>query len=200
MIKKNQKWIALLVTLTFMWLLQVSAMPLTAAVTSEQAGPASAEQGPDYFEAAGHKAVPAPKKSILPVVLIGVGVVAVAAVLFLVVLKTNYDITGSWDFIFSYAGESEDFTIIFRGDKASGTFDFVEASYLYGNYTVDGKKVALVFTAIPELTVSGEFTGKDKMSGTLIDEGEVWTWTATRSTDAASLKPVRSGQSKLFPK
>jgi hypothetical protein len=92
MIKKQQKWIALLVTLTFMWLLQVSTMPMAAANAPEQIGSAGAEQGPDYVEAVGHKVAPAKKKSILPIILIGVGVVAVAAVLFLVVLKTKYDL------------------------------------------------------------------------------------------------------------
>ncbi|MCX6555679.1 MAG: hypothetical protein NTZ12_11820, partial [Candidatus Aminicenantes bacterium] len=97
MIKKQQKWIALFVALTFMWLLQVSAMPVAAAGTSEQAGVASAEQGPNFYDAAKPKPAPAPKKSILPYVLIGVGVAAVAVVLILVVFKTNYDITGTWD-------------------------------------------------------------------------------------------------------
>ena len=95
MIKKQQKWIAVLVTLAFMWLLQVSTMPLAAASTVEQISSANAEQGPDFVEAVGYKAAPAAKKSILPIVLIGLGVVAVAAVLFLVVLKTKYDIIGT---------------------------------------------------------------------------------------------------------
>jgi hypothetical protein len=53
MIKKQQKWIALLVTLAFVWLLQVSTMPVAAANAPEQTGSASAEQGPDFVEAVG---------------------------------------------------------------------------------------------------------------------------------------------------
>ncbi len=61
MIKKRQKWIALLVTLTFVWLLQASAMPVAAAGATGQLSSAAAERGPDYYEAAGHKP-PRPQK------------------------------------------------------------------------------------------------------------------------------------------
>jgi hypothetical protein len=50
MIKKQQKWIALLVVFTFMWLLQVSTMPLAAAGTAEQVSSANSEQGPRFIE------------------------------------------------------------------------------------------------------------------------------------------------------
>ena len=56
MIKKQQKWIALFVALTFMWLLQVSTMPVTAADSREQVSSASSEPGPDSYEVAGYKA------------------------------------------------------------------------------------------------------------------------------------------------
>ena len=125
MIKKQQKWIALFVAVTFIWLLQVSTMPLAAAGTTEKVSSASSEQGPDFVEAVGQKYVPAPKKSILPYILIGVGVIAVAAVLFLVVLKTKYDITGSWHFVFTHGG-SLNYTIVFTGTKSSGNYTFRE--------------------------------------------------------------------------
>ena len=79
-----------------MWLLQVSTMPVAAASAPEQIGSANAEQAPRFIEEEGDGGYQAKKKSILPIILIGVGVVAVAAVLFLVVLKTKYDIIGSW--------------------------------------------------------------------------------------------------------
>ena len=44
MIKKQQRWIALLVTISFAWLLQVSAMPLDAAEQVEETGSAAVEQ------------------------------------------------------------------------------------------------------------------------------------------------------------
>ena len=96
MIKKQQKWIAVLVTLTFVWLLQVSTMPALAADSAEQISSANAEQGPRFIEEEEGGGYKAKKSSALPIILIGVGVAAVAAVLFLVVLKTKYDITGEW--------------------------------------------------------------------------------------------------------
>jgi hypothetical protein len=204
MIKKQQKWIALLVTLTFMWLLQVSTMPMAAAGTTEQASLANAEQGPGYVEAAGHKYVPAPKRSILPYILIGVGVVAVAAVLFLVVFKTKYDITGSWTFVFVGATH-ETHVLTFTGTKASGSYSFPDIPTLAGTYTVDAKNVAMVVTSTPSLQFTGQFTDKDTMSGTYIlpggGAGGTWTWTATRvAATTTSLNPSPAAQSMLFPK
>ena len=124
MIKKQQKWIALLVTLTFMWLLQVSTMPLVAANAPEQISSANAEQAPSYIEEEGASGYQAKKKSILPIILIGVGIVAVAAVLFLVVLKTKYDIMGTWDFAYISTSPAHTWTwtLVFTGDKKSGVF------------------------------------------------------------------------------
>jgi hypothetical protein len=168
MIKKQKKWIALLTALTFMWLLQVSTMPLAAANTTEQVGSASAEQGPDFVEAAGHKVAPAPKKSILPYVLIGVGVVAVAAVLILVVFKTTYDIVGTWTNTDTILTHTTD--IVFKGDKKSGTLTLIH--YIdTGTYTVSGKTVHFEFRAIGGVNYNfvfdGQFDTKDKMSGTV---------------------------------
>jgi hypothetical protein len=41
MTKKHQRWIALLVTIAFAWLLHVSTMPLDAADETEQVASAS---------------------------------------------------------------------------------------------------------------------------------------------------------------
>jgi hypothetical protein len=166
MIKKQQKWIALLVTLTFMGLLQVSTMPCAAAAagTAEQIRAANAEQGPRYIEEEGDGGFVAKKKSILPIILIGVGVVAVAAVLFLVVLKTSYDITGTWDFNFNSASPALTWTwnLVFSGDKKSGTF--VDAGDT-GTYTVDDKNVSIQYDDW-EIRLTGVFDSKDKISGT----------------------------------
>jgi hypothetical protein len=199
MIKKQQKWIALLVTLTFVWLLQVSTMPLTAAGASEQAGLTNAEQGPGYVEAAGHKYVPAPKKSILPYILIGVGVVAVAAVLFLVVLKTKYDITGSWTFVFT-GHDSQTYVLTFTGTKASGTFKFDAIPSYTGPYTVDAKNVAMVVTSLPSLQFTGQFTAKDTMTGIWGAGSTIYNWTATRNATATAVNPSPAAQSLLVPK
>lgn len=52
MFKKQQKWIALLLTLAFAWLLQVSRLPL-AADTTEQASSASVERETGFIEQTG---------------------------------------------------------------------------------------------------------------------------------------------------
>jgi hypothetical protein len=196
MMKKHQKWIALLVTLTFIWLLQVSVMPLAAASTTEQIGSANKEQGPSFIEEEGDSGYQTPKKSILPIILIGVGVAAVAAVLFLVVLKTKYDIVGSWSET-NTIWTSGATTIIFSGDKKSGTLTlqgFIDT----GTYTVDGKTVHFEFHAAGTTynwIYDGQFNTKDTMSGTVkfsqnnvvTEEG---TWSATRVATAAETGKV----------
>jgi hypothetical protein len=196
MIKKQQKWIALFVAVTFMWLLQVSTMPLAAAGTTETVSSVNSEQGPDFVEAVGHKYVPAPKKSILPYILIGVGVVAVAAVLILVVFKTTYDITGKWTFAWIYHGTPDGSqTFTFTGTKASGNFVCAEQAQNVGTYTVDKKNVTMVITSRSGVQFSGLFTDKDTMTGTWVEGGDTWTFTATRVAMTASMQPAPVTQS-----
>lgn len=165
MIKKQQKRIALLVILSFAWLLQVSTMPLAAANSAERVSAANAEQGPDFVEAVGHNAVQARKKSILPMVLIGVGVAAVAAVLFLVVLKTSYDITGEWMVNYTIPGFApSSYTTIFTGDKTAGTV--VMNSATNGTYTVVEKKVTItLISVLNKWEFIGEFKTKSRIEG-----------------------------------
>jgi hypothetical protein len=164
MIKKQQKWIALLVTLTFVWLLQVSAMPAIAAGTTEQPSAANAEQGPGFVEAVGHSVAPAAKKSVLPYVLIGVGVVAVAAVLFLVVLKTSYDITGKWTLNYQMPGwPLSTYPLTCTGDKKAGT---AATDLVSGTYAVDGKKVTVnLIQTTARWEYIGEFKTKVRIEG-----------------------------------
>ncbi|MEI6613990.1 MAG: hypothetical protein WCL37_03765 [Chrysiogenales bacterium] len=192
MIKKQQKWIALLVTLTFIWLLQVSTMPLAAANTAEQASFASFEQGPDFIEAVKHKAAPPPKKSILPYVLIGVGVVAVAAVLFLVVFKTKYkyDIRGTWQYYYKWddlSTETGPITITFSGSQSSGQLVFdVQEDNQQGTYTITKENVSFVIDSNHKpWNHTGSFESENKMSGTFTFPYGVGTgtWYATRSQD-----------------
>ncbi len=91
MIKNQQKWIALLVVCTFVWLMQISVMPVAAAGTTEQVSSARTEQEPDYLESVSHKPNQAKKKSMLPFILIGAGLLAVttAVVLLLLLKKDN---------------------------------------------------------------------------------------------------------------
>lgn len=185
MIKKQQKWIALLVTLTFMGLLQVSTMPVAAANAPEQIASANAEQAPSFIEEEGDSSYQPKKKSILPVILIGVGVVALAAVLFLVVLKTKYDITGAWTLTWQYEGDPPGSnTITFTGDKKTGTFQISTSS---GTYTVDSKKVQWVYSGGGQTTYTGEFTDKTHMSGTMLSYGYDGTWSAVKKATTASI-------------
>jgi hypothetical protein len=77
MIAKQKKWTAMLVTVTFAWLLQVQAMPLAAADTTEQVAAASAERETGFVEQEGDTWA---KPRTLPIVFI-LGVVVVLALL-----------------------------------------------------------------------------------------------------------------------
>jgi len=188
MFKNQQKWIALFVVLTFVWLMQVSTMPVAAAGAADQADLARAEHGAGYLEVVSQKAAPAKKKSVLPVILIGVGLVAVTAVLILVVFKTKYEIVGSWTVVWKWTSGStygDTVTFTFVGTRESGTVSAYSDS---GPYTVDGKKVTWTLTTEdPNFVWTGEFTGKDAMSGTMVypAQGASGTWTATRLGGAA---------------
>jgi len=194
MIKKQQKWIALLVTFAFAWLLQVSTMPLAAANTTEKISSANVEQAPRFIEEEGDAGYQAKKKSIVPIILIGVGVVAVAAVLFLVVLKTNYDITGTWDISIHYATtEFQDYTStwVFSGNKESGTFMETQNGNTYpGTYKVTNKKdVWFKYNDYTD-TFVGKFDGKDKMSGTFSTDSYDGTWTASKKSSSTASRPA----------
>jgi hypothetical protein len=198
MIKKQQKWIALLVVCTFMWLLQVSTMPLTAANTNEQISSTNNEQGPRFIEEEGDSGYQAKKKSILPIVLIGVGIVAVAAVLILVVFKTSYDIRGNWNVSRTSAGSTYNFTVNFSGEKSGGSFEADQGgTLLAGTYTVDTKNVVWTFESSSKYT--GTFSDKDTMSGDYLkyDGVTTGTWTATRAAAATAVSTIQSRKGQL---
>jgi hypothetical protein len=191
--KNYKKLIAMTVIFTFLALLQISAMPLRAEQAPAATGTTieNPEQAPNFIEEEGGSGYQAKKKSIVPVILIGLGVVAVAAVLFLVVLKTKYDIIGSWsetNTIWTLGAT----TIIFSGDKKAGTLTLQGFSDT-GAYTVDGKTVHFEFHATGQTynwVYDGQFDSKDKMSGTVkfMQNNVVsstGTWTATRVAASA---------------
>jgi hypothetical protein len=200
MIKKQQKWIALLVTLTFIGLLQVSAMPAVAANAPEKISSASNEQGPNFIEEEDDGGYQAKKKSsILPIILIGAGVAAVA-VLVLVVLKTKYDITGKWNVAFTATNTSKNWTweFTFTGDKKTGAFRDQYGDT--GTYTVDGKNMTFEFDDY-DIAGTGTFSAKDTMSGSAtfhdVYIGYTWVtganWTATRAgTTTAVASPLKT--------
>ena len=192
MIKKQQKWIALLVICTFAWLLHVSAMPLSASGTTEKISSVNAENGPDHYEAVGQKAAPAKKKSILPWILIGVGVFTVTAVVLFVwpgLLKTKYDVTGSWVFVFTGADPVPQRQTDFTGTKESGTWIWPHKTNTIGTYTVDDKKLTMVPSGGDGwdrhhhryVHVQGRYE-RD------LDPRRTWNWTATRGTSPTSIE------------
>ena len=197
MIKKQQKWIALLVTLTFLWLLQASTMPVAAAGATEQIAAASAEQAPGFIEQEGASGYQAKKKSILPVILIGLGVVAVAAVLILVVFKTKYDPVGTWSGPMSnQVPQNWTTTIVFAGDKKTGTVLYKDPWYSNqpGTYTVGtggAKNITFIVTISGQtITFTGAFETKDIMSGTWNNPASTLTngpWKLTRNASTTHM-------------
>jgi len=84
MIKKHGRWIALLVAITFAWVMQLSTMPLAAGDKTE-AVPASAEQAPGFFEQQGPEWTHARKiNPIRIIIIVAVGYVAICLLYFLI--------------------------------------------------------------------------------------------------------------------
>jgi hypothetical protein len=162
--KKQQRWVASFVALAVLWLMQVSVMPLPAAGAEEQLQAAGSGDVSGAYEVAGQQASSGGKKSILPFVLIGVGVVAAAAVLYFFVLKTNYDITGGgWSMTYSYGYGTITYPITLTGDKKSGTAVLYTTN---GTYSVSGKKVTInTYQGNAKWEFIGEFTTKDRVEG-----------------------------------
>jgi hypothetical protein len=189
--KNHKKMIALVAVFSFLNLVGISSMPLKAADTREQIASASSEQGAGYLEAVAQKAVPVKKKSILPMILIGAGVVTVAAVLILVVFKAGYDIRGNWAILIDSTWEG---SMTFSGEKGSGTWTNPDAWVEKAtSYTVDGKNVTwtgtIYFAPGTDFkatdTYTGKFDSKDIMSGTYTSNGVYGNftgyWVATRN-------------------
>ncbi len=200
MIKKQQKWIAWVVVLSFAWMLQVSTMPLAAAEATGAAVYSGSEQGPNFIEGEGSAPAKGGGKSILPWILIGVGVITVTVLVFILFALNKYDITGTWNFhlvSITYPGDTFDWQLTFAGTKKSGTF--IDNEGFSGTYSVDGKKITSIRYNEEEISFNGEFSAKDSMSGTYswAEWNEIGTWTATRLGSAAAAKmPARVGQKK----
>jgi hypothetical protein len=199
----KKRVIALFVAFAFLSLLAASTMPLRADQTPDRAGTAvcSPERGPGFVEEEGYGSAPA-KRSIVPMILIGVGVAALAAVLVLVVFKTKYDIAGSWSLHATYDDDDYvyDSIIVFSGDKKSGTTtDNWGGS---GTYSVDGKKVSFTIRWPNDntSTYTGTFDGKDKMNGRFHESvGFDGPWTAVRAATTAGLPKLKTTGSRRGP-
>jgi hypothetical protein len=200
MIKKHRKWITVIVVCTFAWLMHLSAMPASAAETTAPAVQSNSQQGPNFIEGEGSAAAKGGGKSILPWILIGVGVVGLTALGILLFAMNKYDITGTWKFhlvSITYPGDTFDWQLIFTGTKKSGTF--IDDEGFTGTYNVNGKTVTSIQYNGEAINFAGEFTAKDAMSGTYTwaEWSETGTWTATRLGGAAAAgTPAGSGQKK----
>ncbi len=182
------------VILAFVTLLQVSATPLRAkpAPAAAETSMSSPEQGPGVIEEEGAPPAGAKKKSIVPLVLIGVGIAAVA-VLALVVLKTKYDPVGTW--VGPMSSPSQNWTghMVLSGDKKSGTARYSDPWWtnLPGSYTLDGKNITInISIGGQNIKFTGAFSSKDAMSGTWVNESTpalTGPWSFTRAASGASL-------------
>jgi hypothetical protein len=177
--------IALFVAFAFLSLLHVSTMPLHADQAPDQAGTtvSSPEQAPSFIEEEGYGSSPA-KKSMMPVILIGLGVAVVAAVLVLVVFKTKYDIVGTWTMTVHWTSPviSGSYETTFTGDKKSGTCSALSNT---GTYTVSGSDAKWNLSAA---TYTGKFSSKTAISGTMSNtSGNSGTFTATKNASTTSI-------------
>jgi hypothetical protein len=190
--KMNKKRvIALFVAFAFLSLLSASTMPLRADQAPDQAGTtvSSPEQGPSFIEEEGYGHATA-KKSIVPIILIGVGVAALAAVLVLVVLKTKYDIVGAWTVSVNWTNPTitGSYTTTFTGDKKSGTCSALTNS---GTYTVSGSDATWTLGVA---TYVGKFDTKTTISGTMSTTGgNLGTFTASKNATTASVPGGNTG-------
>jgi hypothetical protein len=81
-IERNKKWITLVVLVTFIWLAYLANAPLRAATENEYSSPMAIEKAQPIKPVI-------KKKSILPLILIGVGVLAAAAAVYFLVIKKD---------------------------------------------------------------------------------------------------------------
>jgi hypothetical protein len=183
----SRKIIALTVMIAFFIVFSASAFPLRAQET------------PGAIEKTGKAGTQGGGGSILPIVLIGVGVLAIAAVLIFVVFKTTYDVTGSWVLIFN-GYTAMPYQTDFVGTKESGTWSWphTNPSVNKGTYTVSDKTLTMVVTSgIYTAQISGTFTDKDTLSGTWSQDGSTFNWSATRGTAATKIDPSQAQQAKI---
>jgi hypothetical protein len=207
----HRRGIALLALFSFFYLLNISALPLSAAPRSDKTSTvaASADNNePGAIEQGRTSYSPGKKSSILPIVIGVLAVGAIIAVLVLVVFKTKYDITGSWNFSFTSVSpaHSWDWTLEFTGNKSSGTA-LELTNDINGTYTVNGKDASIKLDAYAndDIVFTGKFTGKNNMSGSITLTGILLggleitdaTWTATRTTAANTRVAAKLASAKV---
>ena len=191
MIKRCQRFIALVVTFVFLTLLPISSMPVAAAqVTSQDKKVLQyADQGANFIEIEQQVGYQAKKKNILPII---VGVAAVGVGIFLLVkllAAVKYDVSGVWDFHNDYttAGSSDydsiwTFTPYESFDKKSGTFERnIKGTISKGRYYFVDTKIVIFQNADVSEQYVGSFSSKKNMSGTFqLTSGAKGNWTAKK--------------------
>ena len=200
-ITRQKRVIALITAFSFFYLIGIASLPL-AAVDS-----ASAERQPGAIEKTGSGGAHAAKKSPLIPILIGVAAAgAVAAVLFLVVLKSSYNIVDTWTGPFGSDTSTHQWTvtITFAGDKKSGTFTYHDSDGWdeTGTYAVDGKDVTFAFDSEEDpIQFTGSFSDKDHMNGTWlhVPVGATGTWTLSRGATITAFTPIDSPLTAASP-
>jgi len=184
MLKTMKKLLALFLVISLLSLGHLAAMPGVGTADTAVAGPVE-DEGQGLIEIEDDYGPARARKSSFTPILIGLlAAGAVAAVLFLVVLKEKYNIVGSWNLNFRWtnSGSTGATVITFSGNKKSGSF---QSSVYTGTYTVNGKNVTWVYSG--GTTYTGNFTDKNSMSGTMVDyNGNPGTWTATKQASTSS--------------
>ncbi len=192
MFKTIERLFTVFLIISLLSLGQLAAMPASGSGSDAfSRGPAADEdQGlveiEDDYAPSRHR-----KSSAAPIIIGLLAAGAVAAVLFLVVLKTKYNIVGTWNMVVKAPGYLDwTTTITFSGDKKSGSFRDGEGDT--GTYTVDGENVVFSYSAF-DWNFTGRFMDKNSMSGNHDFAGG--TWSATKSGASISgdqAKPLSS--------
>lgn len=191
MIKRCQRFIALVVTFAFLTLLLISSMPVAAAQALSQDEKVSqyVGQGANFIEKEQQVGYQAKKKNILPIIL---AVAAVGVGIFLLVKLLDadkYDVSGVWDFHNDYttAGSADydsiwTFTPYDTFDKTRGTFERnIKGTISKGRYFFVDKKIVIFQNADVSEQYVGSFESKTNMSGTFqLTSGAKGNWTAKK--------------------
>ncbi|MBN2400371.1 MAG: hypothetical protein JXI33_08555 [Candidatus Aminicenantes bacterium] len=191
MIKRYKKLIAVCVTMAFMTLLPVYAMPQPAGQTlgPDHGAADNGQQAQSYIEKEQQVGYQASPRKILPVL---IGIAAVAAAIFLLVIlvsKDKYDITGDWDFHNDFITEGyASFDSVWRftayddRSKVMGTYVRDQGGVItQGEFSVVNKSEVVFYDIWYTEQYTGQFDSKTTMSGNFVlDSGAQGTWTATK--------------------
>ena len=191
MIKRCQRFIALVVTFAFLNLLLISSMPVAAAQALSQDDRVSEYkgQGANFIEKEQQIGYQAKKKKILPIIL---GVAALGVGIFLLVkllAAVKYDVSGVWDFHNDYttAGSTDydsiwTFTPYESFDKKNGSFERnIKGTISKGRYYFVDTKIVIFQNADVSEQYVGSFASKTTMSGTFqLTSGAKGNWTAKK--------------------